>query len=58
MLQVLNDPKADVAALQPLVDKAIAAATQNFATTIAPALSKALSDAFTGLTVTITISRR
>lgn len=57
MLTVLNDPKADVAALQPLVDKAIAEATQNFATTIAPALSKALSNALAGLTVTITVKK-
>ena len=43
------DPKADAAALQPLIDQAVQEAIQGLAQTVAPAFSAALQGAYAAL---------
>ena len=56
------DPKADAAALQPVIDEAIERAAGDLRDKVLPvlaaALSKALVDGVDGLTITIQFSKK
>lgn len=52
------DPKQDAAALQPLMDQAVAEAITGLASKVAPAIGEALKNALDGLTIAITIAKK
>lgn len=56
-MSILN-PKEDAAAIQPLVDKAVAQAIAGLANQVAPAVGAAIQSAIDGVTITISISRK
>ena len=50
------DPKADAAALQPLITNAVNDALAGLSDKVAPAIGAALQGALNGLTITVTVN--
>jgi hypothetical protein len=54
----LGDPKKDVEALEPMVQRLQSSLGTDLVNHVIPALQQALENALDGLTITITISRK